>query len=290
MKSTATQAWTNIKSSVSSAVSSLKSDTENKINSVKTAVQNAWSSITSATSSAWSNIQSSVTSRWNSLYNSFNSTNWFSVGSNICSGIANGINSGWSWLKNTVTGLASRLLAAAESRLGINSPSRVFRDEVGRFISLGIAEGITDTEANVIKAVSNVADSAVDGLESQKINLGVSSGISGLDLVADRLSDIAATFRDITSMLTAMGGLSVPQIAAGSIVPLRTKISGNDGGVAAALSSFSSDFEEFMTYNADLLKEILEVLKKLHLNIDIDTLSKFVYSAQRSAERSYGGA
>ena len=41
---------------------------------------------------------------------------------------------------------------------------------------------------------------------------------------------------------------------------------------------------------ADLLKEILEVLKKLRLTIDIDTLSKFVYSAQRSAERNYGGA
>lgn len=290
MKSTATQAWTNIKSSVSSAVSSLKSDTENKINSVKTAVQNAWSSITSATSSAWSNIQSSVTSRWNSLYNSFNSTNWFSVGSNICSGIQNGINAGWGWLSSTVSGLASNLLRAAKNALGIRSPSRLFRDEVGQFISLGMAEGITDTEADVVKAVSNVAKSAVDGFEDNKISLGVSDGVSGLDIVADRLSEIAATFRDITSMLTAMGGLSVPQIAAGSIVPLRTKISGNDGGVAAALSSFSSDFEEFMTYNADLLKEILEVLKKLHLNIDIDTLSKFVYSAQRSAERSYGGA
>lgn len=290
MKTNATQAWSNIKSSLSSTIASIRSDAENKVNSMRTSIQNAWSSITSATSSAWTNIKSSVTSRWNSLYNSFNSTNWYSVGSNICSGIANGINSGWSWLKNTVTGLASRLLAAAESRLGINSPSRVFRDEVGRFISLGIAEGITDTEANVVKAVSNVAKSAVDGFEDNKISLGVSDGVSGLDIVADRLSEIAATFRDITSMLTAMGGLSVPQIAAGSIVPLRTKISGNDGGVAAALSSFSSDFEEFMTYNADLLKEILEVLKKLHLNIDIDTLSKFVYSAQRSAERSYGGA
>ena len=61
-------------------------------------------------------------------------------------------------------------------------------------------------------------------------------------------------------------------------------------GAYNAMSDFSSDFEEFMTYNSDLLKEILEVLKKLRLTIDIDTLSKFVYSAQRSAERNYGGA
>ena len=88
-----------------------------------------------------------------------------------------------------------------------------------------------------------------------------------------------------------MGGLTVPQIAAGSVVPLRTKMYPSDeNGAYNAMSDFSSDFEEFMTYNSDLLKEILEVLKKLRLTIDIDTLSKFVYSAQRSAERNYGGA
>lgn len=288
MKSTATQAWTNIKSSVSSAVSSLKSDTENKINSVKTAVQNAWSSITSATSSAWNSIQSSVTSRWNSLYNSFNSTNWYSVGSNICSGIQNGINAGWGWLSSTVSGLARSLLNSAKSALGIRSPSRLFRDEVGQFISLGIAEGITDTEANVIKAVSNVADSAVDGLESQKINLGVSSGISGLDLVADRLSDIAATFRDITSMLTAMGGLSLPQIAVGSVVPPRTRVAG--WGDSAAYPGVSEgNFEEFMNRNNDTLREILEAIRKQKLAIDIDALARAVFTAHRSAERSFGG-
>lgn len=289
MKSNATQTWSNIKSSLSSTISSLRSDTESKVNAIKTTTQNAWNSIKTATSSAWSSIQSSVMSRWNSLKSSMQNTSWYSVGSNICSGIASGINAGWSWLSNTVSNLARNLLDTAERRLGINSPSRVFRDEVGRNISLGIAEGVTDTEANVIKAVSNTAQSAVKGFEVSEISFGLSDGVSGLDLVADRLSDIVASFRSITSMLSSMGGISVPQIAAGTVVPLRTKMytpesySGNSG-----FSDFSSDFEEFMTYNADLLKEILEVLKKLHLTIDVDTLSKYVFAAQRKAERSYG--
>ena len=154
-----------------------------------------------------------------------------------------------------------------------------------------MAEGITDTEANVVQAVSDVAKTATHGLENNKIKLGIDGTASGLDIVADKLSDIASTFQSIVTLLTSMGGLSVPQIAAGAVVPLRTKIYPSDeSGAYNATSDFSSDFEEFMTYNSDLLKEILEVLKKLRLTIDIDSLSKFVYSAQRSAERNYGGA
>ena len=291
MKTNATQTWTNIKSSVSTAVSNLRTDTTNKVNGIRTSVQSAWSSISSATSSAWSGIQSSVSSKWNALKSSMQNTSWYSVGSNICSGIASGINAGWSWLSSTVSSLARNLLSAAKRALGIRSPSRLFRDEVGQYVSLGMAEGITDTEANVIKAVSDVAKTATDGLENNKIKLGIDGTTSGLDIVADKLSGIASTFHSIVSMLTSMGGLTVPQIAAGSVVPLRTKMYPSDeNGAYNAMSDFSSDFEEFMTYNSDLLKEILEVLKKLRLTIDIDTLSKFVYSAQRSAERNYGGA
>lgn len=291
MKSSATQTWSGIKSSVSTSVSNMKSDVSSKISGLKTSVQSAWSSISSATSSAWSGIQSSVTSKWNALRASMQNTDWRSIGSNICTGISNGINAGWSWLSNTVSNLARNMLNSAKRALGIRSPSRLFRDEVGQYVSLGMAEGITDTEANVVQAVSDVAKTATLGLENNKIKLGIDGTASGLDIVADKLSDIASTFQSIVTLLTSMGGLSVPQIAAGAVVPLRTKIYPSDeSGAYNATSDFSSDFEEFMTYNSDLLKEILEVLKKLRLTIDIDSLSKFVYSAQRSAERNYGGA
>ena len=67
---------------------------------------------------------------------------WSGVGSNICNGIANGISSGWSWLKNKVSSLASSLLSAAKSALGIHSPSRLFRDEIGLNIGYGVGEGV----------------------------------------------------------------------------------------------------------------------------------------------------
>ena len=65
------------------------------------------------------------------------------IGSNIVSGIWNGISSGWDWLKDKVSSLASSLLQGAKDALGIKSPSRLFRDLVGKMIPQGIGVGIT---------------------------------------------------------------------------------------------------------------------------------------------------
>lgn len=65
------------------------------------------------------------------------------VGSNIVSGIWNGISSGWDWLTGKVKDLAGSLLQGAKDALGIKSPSRMFRDLVGKMIPQGIGVGIT---------------------------------------------------------------------------------------------------------------------------------------------------
>ena len=65
-----------------------------------------------------------------------------SIGSNIISGIWNGISSGWRWLVDSVKGLANSLFQGAKAALGINSPSKVFAQEVGRWIPPGIGVGI----------------------------------------------------------------------------------------------------------------------------------------------------
>ena len=65
------------------------------------------------------------------------------IGSNIVSVIWNGISSGWDWLTGKVKSLATSLLEGAKDALGIHSPSRLFRDLVGKMIPQGIGVGIT---------------------------------------------------------------------------------------------------------------------------------------------------
>lgn len=73
------------------------------------------------------------------------------VGSNIVSGIWNGISSGWNWLKDKVSSLANSLLDAAKDALGINSPSKAFRDEFGRWLMPGAVEGVKQSMPKTLR-------------------------------------------------------------------------------------------------------------------------------------------
>lgn len=288
IKSSASTSWNNIKTAATKPFSAMKTTIGNTdLSSLKMSLSNGWQSIQTTADSAWSGISSSVSSKWNALKSSMQSTSWYSVGSNICSGILNGINDGWDWLVSTVSNLASGLLNAAKWALGIHSPSRVFRDEVGENIGLGIAEGVTDTKADVIKAVSSVAQSAADGIESSKIKLGVDSSISGLGVVADKLADIAASFHSIISMLTSLGGLSIPPIAAGSVVPVKTRVSGPDG-YADFPGVKETDFDDYMRQIYSVLRDILDESKRPKRGIDLDTLTREITRMQKRLSHSYG--
>ena len=78
------------------------------------------------------------------IKSAFEGTDWGSIGSNIIDGIAAGITGAAGALFDSLRGLASDALSAAKKALGIESPSKVFRDEVGKNISLGIGEGIEE--------------------------------------------------------------------------------------------------------------------------------------------------
>lgn len=87
------------------------------------------------------------------------------IGKNIVSGIWDGISSGWSWLTDKVSSLASSLLDAAKDALGINSPSREFRDQVGRFLPPGISEGFDRAMPAAIKDMQKQADKMVGQMQ-----------------------------------------------------------------------------------------------------------------------------
>lgn len=64
------------------------------------------------------------------------------IGGQIVEGLWNGISEGWKWLKESVANLANSLVEGVKAGLKIGSPSKVFADEVGKWIPAGIAAGI----------------------------------------------------------------------------------------------------------------------------------------------------
>lgn len=73
-----------------------------------------------------------------------------SIGGDIVRGIWNGISGAAGWLADKVKSFASGILDGMKDALGIHSPSRLFRDQVGRYIAQGIGEGFTDEMGSVV--------------------------------------------------------------------------------------------------------------------------------------------
>ena len=92
------------------------------------------------------------------------------IGSNIVSGIWNGISSGWGWLKNKVSNLANSLLDAAKDALGIESPSKRFRDEVGVYMAQGIGVGFEKEMPAIAKRIEKAIPTEFD--IGTKVNVG----------------------------------------------------------------------------------------------------------------------
>lgn len=99
-----------------------------------------------------------------------------SIGSDIVRGIWNGISSGWNWLKNQVSNLANSLLQGVKDALKIGSPSRAFRDEVGKWILPGIGVGIEKTMPQALKNMRTSVGELV--AEAQRSVSGISADVN----------------------------------------------------------------------------------------------------------------
>lgn len=245
-KSTLTSAFNSMKSTVSSSTSSISSTVSSKFSSIHSTINSKMSSVKSLISSGFSSVQSSITSKMQSAMNTVKSQNWYSVGSNICSGIANGINAGWSWLRSTVSNMASNLLSSAKSALGIHSPSRLFRDAVGLNIGYGIGEGIEDSEGSVLKSVTGVADAIADEFNAGDYTVNAvvpAAEVNGsLTSFADKITDSFSLLMNRLQAIADNVVFATPVVANG-LTPYKTAAadSGSNSNVGDVIEASNGE-------------------------------------------------
>ena len=95
-----------------------------------------------------------------------------SVGQSMSEGVAVGINRGSSFIQNAVNGVLQSAVNEAEKKIKKNSPSHVWRDEIGLSMAEGVAVGIERGEKIVNDSVGSMTDSS---LETAKNELGIHS-------------------------------------------------------------------------------------------------------------------
>lgn len=182
MVSNASTAMTNMLSKISSVLQGLPGKVWDYLSQAASKVVSWGSDLASKGAAAAKGLFDSVVNGLKDLPSKITS-----IGSDIVTGLWNGISSGWDWLKNKVSSLARSLLDSAKDALGINSPSTEFRDEVGRWLPPGISEGFEESMPKAIKDMERQASSMVARMQA-----AVSASAGTLSLNAAGPADLRA--------------------------------------------------------------------------------------------------
>lgn len=139
-----------------------------------------------------------------SIIEAFKNVDWASVGTNIMEGIRSGLNSMINSLVKSAKEIGGKILEGAKNVLGIASPSKVFRDEVGKMIPRGLEQGINKGMPSAIRDMEKQMDNLV---------IGASATIDGVNSVAPIGSNIANNYGGFTINVSARDGQSANDIA-----------------------------------------------------------------------------
>lgn len=113
-----------------------------------------------------------------SLVNGFKNyfSNMSEVGKNLVSGIWEGIKNAKDWLLGKVKEWCGNILNGIKSFFGIHSPSKVFKDEIGTNLALGLGEGFSNTMKDVSQEMSNSIPTEFD--VKSTVNAGTKSQLN----------------------------------------------------------------------------------------------------------------
>ncbi|MFT8988487.1 MAG: tape measure protein [Bifidobacterium psychraerophilum] len=160
------------------------------VNGVRNTWNSVWGSISGFFSGIWNgmvrsvggfiaNIVSKVSGIKDAIMGPLKGAgDWlYDVGKNVIQGMINGIGGAFKWLKDKITELGNKTLDWAKGVLGIHSPSRVFRSQVGYMVGAGMALGIEDsmkTVRNSVRQMGSLTDQL--GFDSGNANGSVFVG------------------------------------------------------------------------------------------------------------------
>ena len=162
--------WEGIKSFGQGAMDSISGFISGGLDTISSTWNRVWDSIKSFVSETLENIKRSVSEGIGNVVTFFTELpgkavaalggfagKMLTVGQQIIQGMIDGISGMVSNVIESISGVVNGAIDGAKRLLGIHSPSRVFRDEVGKQISRGLAAGVTADQGKAVKAVEDLS-------------------------------------------------------------------------------------------------------------------------------------
>lgn len=132
------------------------------------------------------------------------------VGRNIVEGIWQGISNAASWLVGKITGWFNGVVSSVKSFLGIASPSKLFADEIGANMALGIGEGFGDELGSVQRQIDRGMAGLIPDVSG---NVSVAGGSAVSGYASSGAADFAgAISRALNGAAVYMDGRKVGQL------------------------------------------------------------------------------
>lgn len=118
------------------------------------------------------------------------------VGGNIVRGLWEGMASSFDWIKNKISQWVGDVFNFIKQLFGIASPSKLFRDEIGANLALGIGEGFSDEMKNVEQEMKNALPTSFD-IDTNLNNKN--NSLNGSDINSITYFDAVNAFKEALS-------------------------------------------------------------------------------------------
>lgn len=171
------------------------------------------------------------------IWDTIKNTNWLQLGKDILLGIVEGLKSVASSLWNALKDICKQALKSVKNFFGINSPSKVMADQVGKWLPEGIAVGVEANSDVVNKAMGDLVDettgnmngevhsvvavqnSNTTSLNKSSVNGTVATDTTGVNAIIEALSNVSVTMDGrlvgnlvATPVNNALGKMSVRRV------------------------------------------------------------------------------
>lgn len=134
-----------------------------------------------------------------------------SIGSDIVSGVWNGIKNAAGWFIDQVKGFFSGIVDGVKSALGIGSPSKVFRDEIGKWLPPGVAQGFKAALPAAMNSMEKDLNKGIDSIEPNDVSVTATATAIGFkDTIKSIYDDLVGYFESVEARI----GRSVNNMAA----------------------------------------------------------------------------
>lgn len=212
--------------------------------------KNAFSGLGKWIQTQWKGFQ-----KW--LSQVFDPKKWGDIGKNIIAGIVQGMTNALRLIPGIGNKVADQIVGSTKSALGIHSPSRVMRDQVGYNVIRGITAGMSENGDMLSSASQNASNTLIGTLSDQiksvnNLQMPLKNVIEEIAILRNALNSLKSGARAFNSMTSSIMGTITAMMRLNSEMSKNKAFSGQKMNIGSMVNDSINDaYDQVHTINFD---------------------------------------